>query len=222
MSDQARSLLHGTVSELLDGLAAATAAPGGGGAAALATAMAAGLVAMAGRFAARAGSPEPADFALVARADELRRQAAPLADLDAAAYGDFLAAVRLPRQADPGRREAAVTAALGRAVAVPLRIATIAAEVAGLAARIAASGNPRLRGDAATAALLAGAAARAAAVLVAENLARYPDDPRVAQAASLAAAAGAAADLAGVSDSAAERPEHGGMSGALDVESRHT
>ena len=44
-------------------------------------------------------------------------------------------------------------------------------------------GNPRLRGDAATAGFVAAAAARSAAALVAENLADAPADPRLAEAA---------------------------------------
>ncbi len=43
-------------------------------------------------------------------------------------------------------------------------------------------GNPRLRGDAATGCWLAAAAASSAAVLVAENLAATPADPRIAAA----------------------------------------
>jgi hypothetical protein len=49
------------------------------------------------------------------------------------------------------------------------------------------SGNPNLRGDATTAALIGAAAARAAAVLVAENLAGTCGDPRLARAAAIVA-----------------------------------
>ena len=195
LPDQGGPLLGRTVADLLDALAAATPAPGGGGAAALATALSAALVAMAGRYAAQAGA-DPEIAALVARADSLRRAAAPLADQDAQAYRDFLAATRLPRHGDPDRRAAQIAAARGRAAAVPLRIAEIGAEVAALAAVVAGRGRPMLRGDAVTAALLAGAAARAAAVLVAENLPGSPDDPRLARARALADAAAHAAGTA--------------------------
>lgn len=179
------SLLDLTVADLLAAVAARTPAPGGGAVAALTVALAAGLGAMAGRFGA--------EDELVSRADELGRRAAPLADADAAAYGRFLAATRRPHERDPDARQRAVAAALSEATDVPLSIAELAAEVAELAASLARSGNPNLRGDAAAAALLASAAATTAAILVTENLARTPDDPRAARAAELAARAQAAA-----------------------------
>ena len=77
-----------------------------------------------------------------------------------------------------------------------------AAEVAELAADLAARGNPTLRGDAATAALLAEAAARAAANLVAINLAEGMEDERLDRAHGLALAAGAAAKRALASEKA--------------------
>jgi formiminotetrahydrofolate cyclodeaminase len=153
------SLLDLTVRELLDSVAARTPAPGGGGVAAIVTAMAAGLTAMAARF---------GDGAVAGRADELRATAAPLADADAAAYGAFLEATRLPRD-DPGRAEA-VARTRTETIAVPARIADVAAEVAGLAADLVLNGNPHLRGDAAAAVHLAAAAAATAAELLAANV----------------------------------------------------
>lgn len=179
------SLLELTVADLLEAVAARTPAPGGGAVTALTVALAAGLGAMAGRFGA--------EDELVSRTDELRRRAAPLADADAAAYGRFLEATRGPREPDPEPRRRAVAAALSEATDVPLSIAELGAEVAELAASLARSGNPNLRGDAAAAALLASAAATTAAILVTENLASTPDDPRAARAAELAARAQAAA-----------------------------
>jgi formiminotetrahydrofolate cyclodeaminase len=192
------SLLSLTVVELLDAVAARTPAPGGGACAALAAALAAALTAMAGRYVdpsdpGSAGASPVAgreDVAqVVARVEELRRQVAPLADTDAAAYGRYLEASRLPREPDPEPRRQAVRAALSAASDVPLAVAEVAAEVAELAAGLARSGNPNLRGDALAATLLAAAACSTAATLVAENLARTSKDPRVERAASLASAA---------------------------------
>ncbi len=76
---------------------------------------------------------------------------------------------------------------------MPLEIAEVAAEVADLGQRLARDGNPNLRLDAVAGVLLASAAANAAALLVAENLRRTPDDPRTGQAAAAAEAAGTAA-----------------------------
>ena len=72
---------------------------------------------------------------------------------------------------------------------MPLAVAEAGAEVAKIAARLASDGNPNLRGDALTACLLAQAGVRAAAVLVALNLADDAD-PRRERAAALAAAVG--------------------------------
>lgn len=182
-----------TVRDLLDAVAARTSAPGGGAVAGTTTALAAALVAMAARF----GPPGPVTDDLVAKAEDLRGRAAPLADRDASAYRDYLLAVRAARDGTgPGD---AVARALSAATDVPADLAEVAAEVAELADRLAGSGNPRLRGDAATAALLAASAARAAHLLVNENAG--PDDPRAARAADAAARAGRhAAAVAGAAD----------------------
>src|SRR5262249_62412179 len=84
-------------------------------------------------------------------------------------------------------RDREMAAALCGAAAVPLEIVELAVPVARIAARLAAAGNPSLRGDAITGALLAEAGARAAAVLVSVNLAVAPDDDRPARAARLVA-----------------------------------
>jgi methenyltetrahydrofolate cyclohydrolase len=159
------SFLDLPVGAFLDQVAARTPAPGGGGAAAVTAALAAGLAAMAARFSA-AQLPEAGDLAM--RADELRAQVAGLADADADAYRGVLDAYALPRD-DAGRRQR-VRDALRGAAAVPLEVAEVAAQVAGIAAGLAASGNPNLRGDAVTAAQLAAAAARSAACLVQINV----------------------------------------------------
>ena len=184
--DFVSSLLDQPVRGFLDQLAARTPTPGGGGAAAVTGAMAAGLVAMAARFSARQ-LPEAGDLA--DRADTLRHMAAQLADMDARAYTAVLEALRLPREAGQ-RREALLGAAL-----VPLEIAEIGAEVAQLAARVAEAGNPNLRGDAATAAILAAASARSAACLVDINVDLGELDPELSRRAAQAVAdACAAAD----------------------------
>lgn len=189
------SLQDLTVGDLLDAVASDAPAPGGGAVAALVVAQAAGLAAMAGRFSVGRELPSGLGAeAFVAAADRLRAVAAPLADADADAYEGFLAAIRLPREPDPAARSAAVAAALSRAAEVPLATAEAAAEVADVAERLAGEGNPNLRGDAAAAALLAAAAATTAAIMVAENLAKIPDDPRVARAVTAAGSARAAAD----------------------------
>jgi formiminotetrahydrofolate cyclodeaminase len=82
-----------------------------------------------------------------------------------------------------------MAAALSQACVVPMEVAEIGAELAAVAAAIAAGGNPNVRGDAVTAALLAAAGSRAAAALVRINLAGAEDDDRPARAERLAAGA---------------------------------
>jgi len=190
------SFLDEPVRGFLDQLAARTPAPGGGGAAAVTGAMAAGLVAMAARFSATRlpGAGELAD-----EADELRRRLVQLADMDARAYAAVLEAFRLP--AEDAQREARRREALRGAALVPLEIAGIGARVAAMAAQVAEAGNPNLRGDAVTGAVLAAASARSAACLVDINVGLGGLDPglsrRAAQAAADAADAGDAAGPAG-------------------------
>ena len=83
-----------------------------------------------------------------------------------------------------------------RAAEIPLRIARAASDVSELAALVAEEGQPSLRVDAATAALLAEAGARAAAAIVEVNLTTTADDERVAVARQLADASGSAAERA--------------------------
>ena len=175
------SFLDVTVKEFLDAVPARTPAPGGGAVAAVALALAAGLTAMAARFA-------PDDWErraeIVGRAEELRALAEPLADADAEAYGAFMAA--------------GTDANVERIVAIPFELAEIAAEVADLAVAVAGEGNPSVSGDAAAGADLAAGVASIAARLVRINAGAA--DERTREARRLAARAAEAAARAAVSD----------------------
>ena len=148
----------------LDLLASGNPAPGGGSVAAVAVALAAGLAGMAARLSA--GQLADAD-GLAASADAARRRVAPLARIDAQSYGRVLNAYREPESET--RREL-VSDALSGAADVPLAIAEVGNEVAGIAARLVEEGNPNLEGDAMTAVLLAEAGVRTAATLTEINL----------------------------------------------------
>jgi methenyltetrahydrofolate cyclohydrolase len=156
-------------SRYLDAVGERTAAPGGGSVAAVVAAFAAALTEMAARY---ADEPEAAT-----RAGALRARFLELAAEDAEAYGAVLGAKGEERQQ-----------ALSRAADVPLELAESAVEVAELANGLAETGNPTLRGDALTAALLATAATKAAANLVEINLEARPEDERIARARALAKA----------------------------------
>jgi methenyltetrahydrofolate cyclohydrolase len=165
------SPLDQPVRSFLDQLAARTPTPGGGGAAAVTGALAAGLVAMAARFSA---TRLPGAAGLADQADELRRRVTDLTDLDARAYQAVL--------------ELRTQEALHGAAVVPLEIAEIGARVAAMAAQVAGAGNPNLRGDAVTGALLAAASARSAACLVHINVGLGGLDPGLSRRAARAAA----------------------------------
>lgn len=151
---------------LLDAFADRTPAPGGGSAAATGCALAAALVEMAARFGTDATASADAE-----RAATLRAQALDLIDRDATAYAPVLEAARA---GDTARAEQARSAA----AEPPLATARLGAELAELAAVRVATGNDNLTGDALTAVALAEASTRAAAALVAINLAGSSDPRR--------------------------------------------
>jgi formiminotetrahydrofolate cyclodeaminase len=180
-----------TLGQFLDQIAAQEPAPGGGAAAAVAVALAAGLVAMAARFSE--GRLEHAED-VIAQAEMLRLRVASLAQADADAYQKVIGALALPRESTTKARELrrqTIRHALEGAANVPLKIAEIGADVAELAATVAESGNPNLRGDAVTAGLLAAASVRSTARLIDINVGDR--DERAFQAARLAETAAGAA-----------------------------
>ena len=155
-----------SLGEFLDLVAKRQPAPGGGAVAAVTVAVAASLVAMAARYSA---DLLDGGEALIDDAERLRAGAANLADDDAEAYGAVIAAWAASRGDERSRRQQ-VDAALTRAAGVALEVAELGAETARLAGRLAVEGKRDVRGDAATALLLAEAATRAAARLVALNV----------------------------------------------------
>jgi methenyltetrahydrofolate cyclohydrolase len=165
----------------LDLVARGNPAPGGGSVAAVAVALAAGLSGMAARLSA--GQLADAE-GLADRADVAMWRVAPLARIDAESYGLVLDAYREP---DSETRTERVSDALSGATDVPLAVAEIGNEVAGIAARLVEEGNPNLEGDAIAALLLAEAGVRAATVLVEINLSSANvDDDRLGRANELA------------------------------------
>ena len=177
--------LQETVAGFLEQVASETSAPGGGAVAAVSVALGASLVEMVARFSRR--SWDGAEAAIAA-AEALRSRVAPLAQADAEAYGDFLAARRQ-------RSDDAFEAAHACVVDVPLEVAATGAKVAALAAALAEHGNPNLRGDAAAAALAASAGAEIGARLVEINLSGRADR-RLARAREHARDAAAASERA--------------------------
>ena len=131
--------------------------------AAITVAAAAGLVGMTARYSAGYDGAG----AICREADDLRRRATQLADVDGEAYAAVLAALRdRSRDDDGGVR---VREALIEATEVPLAIVDCARRTVLLGVPLFADGNPNLRGDVLTGVTLAEAGAVSAAHLVRIN-----------------------------------------------------
>jgi formiminotetrahydrofolate cyclodeaminase len=172
-----------TVDAFVEQLASSAPIPGGGSAAAVAAALAAGLVAMVAGLSA--DRPAYARFADThARAGGAGRALAMtllgLADEDAAAYGAFAAAMKLPRVTDQEKaaRSAAIRAAAVAAAEVPLQTLKACRDLVVAAEALAGRSNRNAASDLAVASRLAEAAAHGAAENVMVNLPALGDEER--------------------------------------------
>lgn len=158
-----------------DAVAAANATPAGGSVAALASALAAALVAMVAGL-----TTQREKYAAVhrharetlERAETLRCELLDLATQDTIVVAEFMDALTLPQGTEFERtaREAARRAALLEAARVQVELLHQAAEVAALAEAMVGSGVATAIGDAATASFLAAAASRSAYWSIRSNL----------------------------------------------------
>jgi formiminotetrahydrofolate cyclodeaminase len=174
---------------LLDAIGARSPAPGAGSTAALVGAMAAALCTKTARFTLDEGA--------AAQAEHLRRRLEKLAREDAHVFVEALTHLDEPRDPDPDRRDWQLGRSLAAAADAPMKIAEVCCDVADLAATLAERGKAELQPDAAGAAVLAAAAARVCAHLVAVNLGATSTDERVRRVRSVAAAAAEAAARSG-------------------------
>jgi methenyltetrahydrofolate cyclohydrolase len=168
-----------------DAVAAASATPAGGAVAALASALAASLVAMVAglttrreKYAAVHGYAQE----ILERAEVLRVDLVELARHDAVVIAEYLEALTLPHGTEFERtaRDAARRAALFEAARVQLELLDQASDVASLAEAMVGSGVATAIGDAATASFLAAAASRSAYWSIRGNLKLIgrPDETR--------------------------------------------
>lgn len=172
-----------TIAEFVDRLRSAEPVPGGGSASAVAASLGAALVGMVAalsmdrpRYAAHDSTLRRAAEASRPLADRLLA----LADDDAAAYGRYAAALKMPREteeAQTARKSALRAAALG-AAEVPLAIVEACLDVACLAEALAGRSNVNATSDVGVAAMLAEAGAKGAAANVLINLPSIGDDER--------------------------------------------
>jgi formiminotetrahydrofolate cyclodeaminase len=170
-----------TLDAFVERLASAEPVPGGGSAAAVAASLGAALVAMVASLSE--GRPKYAEHSdLHARSQAtghaLASRFLDLADRDAAAYGTFAAALKLPRETDAERdaRQAAIRGAARHAAQVPLECLQSCVELAVAAEALAGRSNANAASDLAVASRLAEAAAAGAAENVLVNLPSVGDE----------------------------------------------
>jgi glutamate formiminotransferase/formiminotetrahydrofolate cyclodeaminase len=185
------ALAQRSLRSLADDAAAGAPGVGGGVAAAVATSLAASLVVLVAR--SSRGTWTDAD-GVAAQAAARGALAAELGDANVSAYAAAAAALSDDAAGAAGKRPLVVL--LEAAAEVPVQIGAVAADVAELAALAARHGAPDRRPDAAIAAILAEAAARAASVLVDVNLGVTAGDERAARARDDLTTAGAAVERA--------------------------
>lgn len=178
--EQERHLADASIPDFLGKLASVEPVPGGGCVAALAGALGASLTAMVGEL-----TLKPAYEAVKDRITTLKDEALVLqADLlqgveqDAAAFGEVMAALALPKADDAHKaaRKQALQDATKSAADTPLAVAGRALEVARKALEALEIGNPNAASDAGVAALMALTGVEGALLNVAINLGSIQDE----------------------------------------------
>ncbi|MEO7663719.1 MAG: cyclodeaminase/cyclohydrolase family protein [Candidatus Limnocylindrales bacterium] len=176
-----------TLDGFIGRLASKEPVPGGGSASAVAASLAASLVAMVASLSegrARYAMYSEVHARTKAAGTELADRLLRLADEDAASYGLFAAAMKLPKDSpeEQAVRSQAIKIAARGASEVPMRCVEACLEVVENAELLAARCNVNASSDLDVAALLAEAAARGAAANVLVNLPAVGDPEYATQA----------------------------------------
>jgi glutamate formiminotransferase/formiminotetrahydrofolate cyclodeaminase len=168
------------MADFLEALASADPTPGGGSLAAVAGAAGAALVSMVARLTRGKKGYEEHDArmqSLSLEADRAREELLDLADRDAAAFDQVMAAYRLPKETDEEKaaRGAAIQSAMAGAAEVPMTVARRTAALLDVAREVTEVGNANAASDGAAAGAVLFAAARAALANVDINVAAMKD-----------------------------------------------
>jgi glutamate formiminotransferase/formiminotetrahydrofolate cyclodeaminase len=174
-----------TVDGFLEVLASAAPTPGGGAVAAVAGATGAALVAMVCRLTIDRKGYEPAwdrCREILPEAEDARTAFLELADRDARAFDEVMAAFKLPKETDEEKaaRSAAIRRGYGVAAEVPLEIAQRAVALMRLAREVTEIGNVNAASDGASSAQMLFAATSCAILNVEINAAGLKDEAKVA------------------------------------------
>lgn len=169
-----------SVRDLLAGFSSPDPTPGGGSAAALTSAIGASLLIMVtGLPKTRNGSDEDRRALAGARAalDGIRETLVNAIDADAKAYGEVVAAYRLPKGSadEQAERSAAIQRALRSATDVPLGVVRASADALAHARTVDAHGNRNAASDVGVAIALLQAGAHGARLNVEINLENVTD-----------------------------------------------
>jgi methenyltetrahydrofolate cyclohydrolase len=161
---------HLGLEQFLDSLASANPLPGGGSAAALSGAMAAALVGMVCRVTLKSMDIQTSSLHAIAnRADERRAELIMLIELDGDAYRGVMQAYKL-------KQPETLQTALIYATKIPLRTATLCAEILSFANSVMPIARPSAKSDLAVGALVAQAGLRGAIVTANTNLREIRDE----------------------------------------------
>lgn len=141
-----------TVERFLEILGSDAPTPGGGAAGAISGAVGAALIAMVGRLTVGKPGFEDVDDrmrALIEKADAARLAFLDLADRDAHAFDEVMAAFKLSKETDEDKaaRSAAILAGYEHAASVPLEIAYAAVDLMELAEDATSTGNAQAASD---------------------------------------------------------------------------
>jgi methenyltetrahydrofolate cyclohydrolase len=184
-------LSESTIKEFLERVRSGDPTPGGGSVAALGAALSAGLAGMVARLSLGRSDDAAVDrvmSALMARAGELEERLIADIDRDSLAYGEVIAAYRMPKgtEEEKAARRSAIQDAFAGAARVPLSVAEAGVELLSLAATVVREGNANAVTDGAVGAMMARSAVLGALYNVRANVSFLKDRTLAAEMADMA------------------------------------